>query len=89
MPATGLRSDRISRGASATAALPIFFFPSPLPANTGGNVRPIPPTGAGTLEVIPPSSSYKLDPTPPAATIQPGPRVQPIQPVRGPVEDEK
>jgi hypothetical protein len=48
-------------------------------------LTPIPPSG----NVIPPSSSYKLkDGTDSAATILPGPRVQPIQPVKGPVGEK-
>lgn len=80
-PSTGLKESPFAPVAPSTP------FPTPTPALPGGNIRPVPPTGASGLEVIPPSSSYKLDPTPPAAVIQSGPRVQPIQPVRGPVGD--
>lgn len=82
-PSTGLKESPFAPVA------PFTPFPTPSPGVPGSNVRPMPSTGGGGLDVIPPSSSYKLDPSPPAATIQPGPRVQPIQPVRGPVNDEK
>lgn len=81
-PSTGLKESPFAPVA------PFTPFPTPSPGVPGSNVRPIPPTGGGGLEIIPPSSSYKLDPNP-AATIQPGPRVQPIQPVKGPVNDDR
>lgn len=82
-PSTGLKESPFA------PVSPFTPFPAPPPAAPAGNVRPIPPTGTGGLDVIPPSSSYKLDSNPPAATIQPGPRVQPIQPVRSPVTDDR
>ncbi len=80
-PSTGLKESPFAPVA------PFAPFPKPSPTLPGIDMRPFPPTGGGGVEVIPPSSSYKLDPILPAATIQPGPRVQPIQPVREPVGD--
>jgi ABC-type transporter Mla subunit MlaD len=76
-PSTGLKESPFAPVA------PFTPFPTPPPAVPGpGGLTPIPPTG----NVIPPTSSYKLkDGTDSAATILPGPRVQPIQPVKGPV----
>lgn len=82
-PSTGLKESPYAPVA------PFAPFPTPAPGLPGSSLRPIPPTPGGGGEVIPPSSSYKVDPNGPAATIQPGPRVQPIQPVRGPVGEEK
>lgn len=81
-PNTGLKESPFAPVA------PFAPFPTPSPGLPGSSVRPIPPTPGGA-EVIPPSSSYKVDPNGPAATIQPGPRVQPIQPIRGPVDEGK
>ena len=84
-PSTGLKESPFA------PVSPFTPFPTPPPTLPGGSLAPIPPTGVsgGGGDVIPPSSSYKLDANPPAAVIQPGPRLQPIQPVRGPVGDGK
>ena len=72
-PSTGLKESPFA------PVSPLTPFPAPPPFPLA------PPPGS---EVIPPSSSYKVDPHAggPAAVLVPGPRLQPMQAVRGPVE---
>ena len=66
-PSTGLKES------------PFAPLPNSTP-NPAGVVRPLPPAGggAGGDDPLPPVSSFKIEPQP----LPPGPRVQPIPPVR-------
>ncbi len=66
-PSTGLKES------------PFAPLPNSTPNPASGGVRPLPPSpGGGGDDPLPPVSSFKIEPQP----LPPGPRVQPIPPVR-------